>query len=373
MSLINQVLKDLDERRAVEYSEHKTELDDLHFAHTPKRKNRNSPLVVGVFLIVLLVVVFTGIYFYSPFSNQASIAEVSPTQKSEAHVAIPATPVQTVVATKPVLNQPAPQIQTVQPVETRPSSESKTESRHASPKLSSRQSAAKQQAVAADSQSTGEAIEEQTEDSPVKFSRSTVPMRPEQKAELAYQTGYDHLRAQRHRQAERSLRQALAVEQGHVKARELLSGIYIKQGRWIEASQLLREGLVYAPQHLTFTKLYARSLMQLNRDQQAITVLRQHAPEIKNDPNYFAMLAALYQRQNQHQQAADVYARLVTVNAQNGVWWVGLGISLEALGRSKDAVRAYGHARSTGNLHEEVSRFTDNRLLALDEINFPLE
>jgi MSHA biogenesis protein MshN len=215
---------------------------------------------------------------------------------------------------------------------------------------------------------SSEAVEDTT---PVEFTRHVVPMRSEQKAELAYQDGYDHLRAQRHRQAEQALRQALAQQASHIKARELLSGVYIKQGRWIEASELLKEGLSVSPSHITFAKLYARALMQLNRDQQAIRVLEQHAPAMQSDPSYFAILAALHQRQSQHQQAADVYARLVGINPQNGVWWVGLGISLEALNRSQDATRAYQHARKTGNLHQEVAKFTNNRLLALDEINFP--
>jgi len=369
MSLINQVLKDLDERRSVEYSEHKTELDDLHFAHTPPRKSKTWPLLLGsIILVVLIMTGFAAFYFYEQVTNNPYVAEVSRDVKTKA--------AQPVVAQAPpvVVNEPVVS-ETVKAPEVNPVVTRQVE-RITSKSKATVQAAQKQKpeavaTVAATSDAIQPSEQEQVDDTPVKFTKSTVPLRAEQKAELAYQTGYDHLKAQRHRQAEQSLRRALAMESGHIKARELLAGIYIKQGRWVEASELLRDGVTYSPQHLTFAKLYARSLMQLNRDKQAIVILEKYAPAVESDPNYFATLAALYQRQKQHQQAGDLYARLVSINPRNGVWWVGLGISLEALGREQDAVRAYGHARKTGNLREEVARFTNNRLLALDEINFP--
>ena len=369
MSLINQVLKDLDERRSVEYSEHKTELDDLHFAHTPPRKNKTKSVLIGsIILVVLIISGFAGFFFYEQFTNNSFVAEVSRDVKTKAAepVVAQAPPV---VVNEPVVATPA-KVPEVKPVVTS-QVERKTSETKATAQKVQKQKPEVVSTVTATSDTVQQSEQEQVDDTPVKFTKSTVPLRAEQKAELAYQTGYDHLKAQRHRQAEQSLRRALAMEQSHIKARELLAGIYIKQGRWVEASELLRDGVTYSPQHLTFTKLYARSLMQLNRDKQAIGVLEKHAPAVESDPNYFATLAALYQRQKQHQQAADLYARLVSINPRNGVWWVGLGISLEALGREQDAVRAYGHAHKTGNLREEVAKFTNNRLLALDEINFP--
>jgi MSHA biogenesis protein MshN len=375
MSLINQVLKDLDERRSAEYSVHKTELDDLHFAHTPKPSGKVRPVVLlSSLAVVAIAAALAGWYFYDQYtatgiepvaSSQSSEAKLKPVASKQPTTSKTETIAARVESTRPVSEQPAV-------IESKPATVSKV----ASPLKSDRQtvSAIKEphsgRGIEVDQApaDSSEAVEDTT---PVEFTRHVVPMRSEQKAELAYQDGYDHLRAQRHRQAEQALRQALAQQASHIKARELLSGVYIKQGRWIEASELLKEGLSVSPSHITFAKLYARALMQLNRDQQAIRVLEQHAPAMQSDPSYFAILAALHQRQSQHQQAADVYARLVGINPQNGVWWVGLGISLEALNRSQDATRAYQHARKTGNLHQEVAKFTNNRLLALDEINFP--
>jgi len=146
----------------------------------------------------------------------------------------------------------------------------------------------------------------ETEDK-TKFNKNVIPLRSEQRAELSYQLAYDQLKVQNMRKAERSLRQSLAFEPGHIKSRELLSGVFIKQGRWIEASELLRNGIKLSPGHRTFSKLYARALMKLKQDKLAIEVLQKYAPGIKNDPDYYAILAALYQRQKNHASAVQTY------------------------------------------------------------------
>ena len=366
MSLINQVLKDLDERRAAEFSENKTELDDLHFAHTPKPQKNIKPIIIGSAITVsVIAVAIAGFYFYNQFTTHVEPQVVSSEENKPVVKAASAT-TSSKATTKPVAS--VKQDSVTPPPVVKQATKPKSVTVSKQPVVKS--TVAKDDSNELATSSTDE-IDEPDDNTPAEFTRSSVPLRPEQKAERAYQRGYDYLKAQRHRQAEQTLRQSLTLQPGHIKARELLSGIYIKQGRWIEVSELLRQGLSYSPQHLTFSKLYARALMQLNRDNQAIEVLKRYAPPVQQDPNYFAILAALYQRQNQHVKAVEVYAKLVTVKSHNGVWWVGLGISLEALGRQQDAKQAYGHARKTGNLQMEVARFTDNRLLALEEINFP--
>jgi len=200
-----------------------------------------------------------------------------------------------------------------------------------------------------------------------------VPLRSDQRAELAYQSAYDLVQQHNVRRAEQQLRQALAFEPRHLRARELLAGVMIKQGRWVETAELLQQGVQLIPAHTIFIKLYARALMQLNRDQQAIALLREHAPAVASDPEHHALLAALYQRKQDHLAAANTYSEILKVRPDAGLWWVGLAISLEAMGKQQQAQQAYNRARQTGTLHGDLARYTDNRLLALDAVRYPVD
>jgi MSHA biogenesis protein MshN len=203
--------------------------------------------------------------------------------------------------------------------------------------------------------------------------KKSVPLKPQQQAELAYQKGYEAMQAGNTVHAERQLRNALAADPAHLQARELLAGLYIRSGRWLEAGALLEAGIKVAPSHLMFRKLYARALMQQGRDSEAVTVLHAALPPIAADPEYHALLAALYQRIGKHQAAAAVYLKVLKLFPRRGIWWVGLGISLEAMDKNTQAHQAYLKAKQSGTLPGDIARYTDNRLLALDVLGIPAE
>lgn len=199
------------------------------------------------------------------------------------------------------------------------------------------------------------------------------PLNSKQLAEIAYKKGFKFLQQGRMHQGKESLRKALSLYIPHIKAREMLAGIYIKSGRYINAAELLSEGVKVVPEYPLFAQLYARVLLEQNNPQLAIKILEQGAARIKVEPNYYALLAATYQRLKNHKKAVDIYLQLVKVRPAAGVWWLGLGISLEKSGKSKEALEAYQRAQKTGSLKAGLIKFTNNRVSALQEIGFPEE
>ncbi|MFV2061470.1 MAG: tetratricopeptide repeat protein [Gammaproteobacteria bacterium] len=192
-----------------------------------------------------------------------------------------------------------------------------------------------------------------------------------QKAENQYQSAYKYILSGDTINAQEALRNALMVMPGHTKSRELLAGIYIKNGRIVEARTLLQYGMRISPEHTIFAKLYARILMDENDIVTAISVLLRNPPEQSVDADYHALLAALYQKNNQHHEAASVYNQLLKLRDSNGVWWLGMAISLEALGKNSQARLAYEKAKISGNLSTGLVKYSNQRVTALKDIAYP--
>ena len=209
--------------------------------------------------------------------------------------------------------------------------------------------------------------------SPVTLKKKHHPLNSKQLAEIAYNKGYKYLQQGNMYQGKEYLRKALSLYIPHIKAREMLAGIYIKSGRLIDAAELLSEGVNVVPEYPLFAKLYARVLLEQKKPQLAIRVLERGAGITDVDPDYYALLAASYQRVNEHEKSTDIYLRLVKARPQEGVWWLGLGISLEKTGKNKQALEAYQRAQKTGSLNEGLVKFSNNRVSALQEIGFPTQ
>ena len=56
---------------------------------------------------------------------------------------------------------------------------------------------------------------------------------------------------------------------------------------------------------------------------------------------------------------------MLDLAAYAGIWWVGLGRSYEAAGRTGDAAAAYARARETGTLAPGIASFVEQKLQTL--------
>lgn len=191
------------------------------------------------------------------------------------------------------------------------------------------------------------------------------PLTQEEQAENAYRAAVIGLKQRIPRVGEAELRSALTYNPAHVKARELLASVLLEGGRGLEAQQLLEQGLEKVPGHYPFAQLLARLYVEHGAEQKAVSTLEQVRPSAQKDPEFLAFLAALYQRSGQHTAAVEGYRQALSLRPQEGKWWVGLGISLEAEKTWGAAAEAYGHARESGTLNEALSRYADQRLALL--------
>jgi MSHA biogenesis protein MshN len=77
-------------------------------------------------------------------------------------------------------------------------------------------------------------------------------------------------------------------------------------------------------------------------------------------------MAGILQRANRHKEAADQYQAAVRLQPGNAVWWMGMGISLQADKRNAEAKIAFQRARDSGRLAPELQAFVERRLQQLN-------
>ena len=335
MSLINQMLKDLEKRRSRDLETSPSLNQNISWETEPNNRSVNwFNYLVGFILVILLVVV--GYLLWERSSQNTTTLVTAP---------------------PPAVIQPEIKVK-----------------KAAVKKQPVKQKVKELILVKNDSEESVEDsidVEELDDSPPVKLKKTHRPLNSKQLAELAYQKGYGFLQQGRMHQGKESLRKALSLYIPHIKAREMLAGIYIKSGHFVNAAELLNEGVKIVPEYPLFAQLYARVLLEQKNPKLAIKILEQGSARMNVEPDYYALLAATYQRVKNHKKAIELYLQLVKVRSNEGVWWLGLGISLEKSGKSKEALEAYQRAQQTGRLKAGLIKFTNNRVSALQEIGFP--
>jgi MSHA biogenesis protein MshN len=192
-----------------------------------------------------------------------------------------------------------------------------------------------------------------------------APVRTAQeRADADYQRGVAaHQQGQR-QEAAAAYTAALREAPRLASARQALAGLLIAEGRGDEAVALLGEGLALSPRHAGLAMMQARLQAERGELQQAADVLQQ-AGIPSPAPEDRAFHAAVLQRLDRHAEAAELFAAAVRVTPGNGVWWMGLGMSLAADGRPDTAREAFQRARSSGSLSPELAAYVEQRLRQL--------
>jgi MSHA biogenesis protein MshN len=186
---------------------------------------------------------------------------------------------------------------------------------------------------------------------------------PSQKAESSYRRALASLQDGYVNDAIGALEETLKANPKHDAARQTLVSLLIENRRVDEAMRQLQLGLTLDPRQPSMAMLLAR--LQIERGASGIETLTRTLPYAGSNADYHAFLAGALQRQQRHREAAEQYQAALQRVPQNGVWWMGLGISLQAEKRDAEALDAYRKAKGMGSLSPELLGFVDRKIQQL--------
>jgi MSHA biogenesis protein MshN len=183
---------------------------------------------------------------------------------------------------------------------------------------------------------------------------------PSQRAENAYRRALGVLEDGRVTEAIATLQAGLQIDPRHEAARQTLVGLLIEAGRPDDAMRQLQAALAIDARQPALAMLLAR--LQLERGGPAIDTLTRTLPYAAGNGEYHAFLAGVLQREGRVHEAADHYQAALKRSPGNGVWWMGLGIALQADKRDAESRAAFMQAQASGTLSPELQAFVERRL-----------
>ncbi|UTY59864.1 tetratricopeptide repeat protein [Massilia sp. erpn] len=193
--------------------------------------------------------------------------------------------------------------------------------------------------------------------------RSDAGLNKAQQAENEYRRGLSAMQEGRVHDAIARFEQALAHNPRHEAARQTLVGLLIENQHSDEAMQHMQQALALDPAQAQMAMLLAR--LQMERNGPAIDTLQRTLPHAAANADFRAFLAGALQREQRHAEATEHYQAALRLQAGNSVWWMGLGLSLQALKRNAEARVAFNEAKTSGRLPPELQTFVERKLQQL--------
>ena len=185
---------------------------------------------------------------------------------------------------------------------------------------------------------------------------------PQQHAENAYGKAIGMLAAGQKNEAIAALESVLLQNPRQASARQTLVGLLLDAKRSADAARVLEDGLKLDPAQTGMAMILARIQIEQSGAGVALATLQRSLPHAANRPDYLAFVAALLQREKRHKEAAAFYAQALRKAPQNAHWWMGYGISLQASGQSKEARQAFVRARDLHKLTPELQAFVEQKI-----------
>ena len=188
----------------------------------------------------------------------------------------------------------------------------------------------------------------------------------QQSVDNSYRRALAHLQDGRLDDAMALLQQTLQRDPRHQGARETLVRLLLEAQRPDEAMRQLQQSLALDPKQPAQAMMLAR--LQLDKNgggAAALDTLKRSLPFAADHLDYRAFLAGVLQREQRYREAAEQYQLALQAAPDNSVWWMGLGIALQADNQAAPARAAFERAKGLQTLSPQLQAFVERKLVQL--------
>lgn len=192
--------------------------------------------------------------------------------------------------------------------------------------------------------------------------RPSSPVGGREQAEADYRRAMSLVNGARIAEATDVLLDSLRRDGGHVASRQLLARLLVEQRRFDEAAAILAEGLALHPGQVAWAMTLARLQVERGDLASAARVLQASESYAGGNADYLGFLGHVLHRLGQHRAASERYLAATRIAPGEGRWWLGLGLALEADHRAGEARDAFVRARASGSLNPDLAAVVDQKL-----------
>jgi MSHA biogenesis protein MshN len=367
MSVINQMLKDLDQRKNKRSSIELQDTAEDAMAHPEDAKT--ATLLVP--FLSLLCFMSTGGFGYL-LLKQMNVAEVQPkavllkTRDATSNITLNLPEANTPETTTKLLTEPKPTAapqktarltEQKQPETSQPITQQAPPVAHRPlPKIKAVATAPKPLKKVQKTQSV------QTTDPEKVVTIETVTLSPIELSEQYYAEGKIAEKQGSMAEAFKAYHRALELnEQGH-SVREAIVTLLLSEKKYGQAVFFLTESLQKYPAHEDYALMLIKLYEHLNRPKEALNLLMSLPPSTENKLLMLKTRVKLAHKLGDFRLTEQTYRELVQLQPENAKWWFGLGHALDNQSKADLAISIYEHTLEMNALSAQTAQYTKKRL-----------
>ncbi len=195
-----------------------------------------------------------------------------------------------------------------------------------------------------------------------------VPMSPAELAQKRYELGDKAQQSGDFDRAKAEYMRALEYNPGLHRAREHLAAVFYGEGELDQAASTLMQGLDAFPEYQNYRLLLARVYQSAGQLQQAYdNALLMQASGVQAIEKW-ALIGDLAQGLNRNDLSEQAYDRLLALQPGQSRWLMAKAYAVDLQGRYAEATGIYQNALAAGGLSDSATTFVQQRLEQLGAV-----